>query len=159
MPNWNDLKGPRLGIALHYTAGSYEGSVAWCKDPASQVSYQWILAQDGRSEVIAPWNKRAWHMGVCRSSDARLVYTDANSAFEGLALAATDGDVITPGALCVLLDMLRNRFAANGWPLSESWRIVGHDSEAWPRGRKSDPRGTKAVPVIDIHRVRRDLAA
>ena len=158
MGNWNNLTGPRQGLALHYTAGSYVGSVAWCQDPASKVSYQWILAQDGRSTVIAPWNKRAWHMGVCKTSDPiNLPYKDANSCFEGLALAASDGDVISDIAGTVLLDMIRGRFAANKWDLSETWRIVGHDAEAWPRGRKHDPTGTTGTPVIDVAKVRAAL--
>lgn len=157
--NWNALKEPRLGIALHYTAGSYEGSVAWCQHPASQVSYQWIVAQDGRSTLIAPWEARAWHMGVCRSSDPeRLPYRDANSAFLGLALAASDKERITDLAFRLLVGTIRTQFRYHGWDLTETWRIVGHDSEAWPRGRKVDPRGTGPEPVIDLAAVRAAVA-
>jgi AmpD protein len=50
-------------IVLHHTAGSYAGSVAWCMDPASRVSYHCIVAKDGRRTVLADPDERAWHAG------------------------------------------------------------------------------------------------
>lgn len=157
--NWNEVREPRRGVMLHYSAGSFDGTVAWCQDPVSKVSYQLVVGQDGRSASIAPLAARAWHAGVCRSSDpARLPYRDANSAFYGVALAATDGDQITPLALEVLVQRLQSLFDSHRWPVTEGWRIVGHDSEAWPRGRKIDPRGSGPVPVIDVDVVRQLVA-
>lgn len=159
MGNWNDLKEPRRGVMLHYTAGSFAGSVAWCHDPASQVSYQAIVSQKGGLAVIAPWDKRAWHAGKCVTSDpARLPYLDANSAFEGIALAASAGDVVTPDAFADIVDLVKSRFLVHGWPLTETWRLVGHNSEATPRGRKSDPEGPDpAHPVLSVAAVRVSL--
>lgn len=71
-------------IVLHHTAGSYAGSVAWCMDPASRVSYHCIVARDGRRTVLADPTERAWHAG----KSAWLTRRDLNSwsigaAFEG----------------------------------------------------------------------------
>jgi hypothetical protein len=42
-------------------------------------------------------------------------------------------------------------FEREGWPLSELWRITGHVDEAWPRGRKSDPRGPSPTnPIFSV---------
>lgn len=160
MGNWNNLIEPRRGVMLHFTAGSFVGSVAWCHDPTSKVSYQAIVSQEGKLALIAPWEKRAWHAGICRSSDPRLPYTDANSAFEGIALAASDGDTVMPVAFQRIVALVRERFVANHWPETETWRIVGHGSEAWPRGRKHDPEGlTPAHPVLSVEAVRGALLA
>lgn len=51
-------------IVLHHTAGSYAGSVAWCLDPSSRVSYHAIVAKDGRRTVLADPDERTWHAGV-----------------------------------------------------------------------------------------------
>ena len=50
-------------VVLHHTAGSYAGSVAWCMDPASKVSYHCIVAKDGRRTVLADPDERTWHAG------------------------------------------------------------------------------------------------
>ena len=51
-------------VVLHHTAGSYAGSVAWCMNPASQVSYHCIIKRDGERTVLASDNQRTWHAGV-----------------------------------------------------------------------------------------------
>jgi len=50
-------------IVIHHTDGSYAGSVAWCLDPASRVSYHCIIARDGRRTVLAKPTQRTWHAG------------------------------------------------------------------------------------------------
>ena len=71
-------------VVLHHTAGSYAGSVAWCMNPASRVSYHAIVARDGRRTVLADPDRRAWHAG----NSVWLGRKDLNSwsvgaAFEG----------------------------------------------------------------------------
>jgi len=51
-------------VVLHHTAGAYAGSVAWCMNPASQVSYHCIIKRDGERTVLASDNQRTWHAGV-----------------------------------------------------------------------------------------------
>lgn len=50
-------------IVVHHTDGSYSGSVAWCLNPTSKVSYHCIIARDGRRTVLAQPTQRAWHAG------------------------------------------------------------------------------------------------
>lgn len=50
-------------VVLHHTSGSYAGSVAWCMNPASQVSYHVIIKEDGERTVLASDNQRTWHAG------------------------------------------------------------------------------------------------
>jgi len=52
------------GIVLHHTAGSYAGSVSWCLNPASKVSYHCIVDLNGDRTELAKDNQRAWHAGV-----------------------------------------------------------------------------------------------
>lgn len=146
-----------MGILLHYDGSASDaGAVQWLtKDPRCNVSYNWLILDSGSLVVIAPEDARAWHAGVCRSSDRRLPYTDANSAFYGITLAARPGEVVTQAAKATLLDLCRRLFAKHHWPVSESFRIVGHASEAWPRGRKVDPEGPDpARPVLSTIEMR-----
>ena len=83
----NVTKGRRItpkAIVLHHTCGSYAGSVAWCADPASRVSYHCIVAKDGRRTVLADPDERAWHAGKSTWRGRRdLNSWSVGAAFEG----------------------------------------------------------------------------
>jgi len=51
-------------IILHHTGGSYAGSVSWCLNPASKVSYHCIISRSGKRTILAPPTARTWHAGV-----------------------------------------------------------------------------------------------
>ena len=71
-------------IVLHHTAGSYAGSVSWCMDPISKVSYHAIVAKDGRRTVLADGDERTWHAGVSSWRGKRDLNSWAiGAAFEG----------------------------------------------------------------------------
>ena len=71
-------------IVLHHTSGSYAGSVSWCMDPISRVSYHAIVAKDGRRTVLADPDERTWHAGVSSWRGKRdLNSWSVGAAFEG----------------------------------------------------------------------------
>ena len=51
-------------IILHHTSGAYAGSVSWCLNPASKVSYHCIISRTGKRTILAPPTARTWHAGV-----------------------------------------------------------------------------------------------
>lgn len=51
-------------VILHHTSGPYAGSVSWCMDPISKVSYHCIIARSGKRTVLALPTQRTWHAGV-----------------------------------------------------------------------------------------------
>lgn len=160
--NWTaSLREDRIGVMLHYDASvSDDGSIAWLAGPDIKVSYNWIVMDSGNVIPIAPENARAWHAGICRSDDPRLRYTDANSAFYGISIAATTGDTATLEAKRSVAALCRTLFLKHHWPLSEVWRIVSHRTQAWPRGRKNDPEGSDlAHPVMNTNEIRGMVAA
>jgi N-acetyl-anhydromuramyl-L-alanine amidase AmpD len=83
----NVSQGKRIkpkAIVLHHTSGTYGGSVAWCMNPASRVSYHCIVAKDGRRSTLADPDERAWHAGVSSWRGKRdLNSWSIGAAFEG----------------------------------------------------------------------------
>ena len=152
----NSLRGERVGVMLHYDgSASDEGSLSWFADPRCQIAYQAIVLDDGDFVEIAPNDRRAWHAGRCKSSDPRLEYTDANSAFYGLAIASSGKHGVEPLQLLTVAYLVRQYFEQHGWSLDETWRIVGHDTEAWKRGRKVDPVGSDPLnPILSVDHIR-----
>jgi len=72
-------------IVLHHTSGSYNGSVSWCMNPESKVSYHVIIARNGNRTVLADDTARCWHAGISSWQGA----PDCNSYSLGVAW---DGD-------------------------------------------------------------------
>ena len=140
MANWGNRKEQPIGVMWHYDGSASDpGAVSWLRDdPRCRVSYHQLVLDDGKVVRIAPDRARAWHAGVCRSSDQRLDYWDANSAFYGVCVAAKPGDTLTKAQQGSLLRITIEHFQRHGWSLAETWRLVDHASEAWPRGRKVD---------------------
>ena len=68
-------------IVLHHSSGAYAGSVSWCMDPVSKVSYHCIIARNGKRTVLATPSQRTWHAGVSSWQGRK----DANSFAIGLA--------------------------------------------------------------------------
>ncbi len=83
----NVSRGRRIkpkAIVLHHTSGSYAGSVAWCMNPASRVSYHCIVARDGRRSTLADPDERTWHAGRSEWRGKRdLNSWSIGAAFEG----------------------------------------------------------------------------
>lgn len=168
--NWGTLREPRIGIGLHYDASvSDQSGVNWFTDPRCHVSYNWLVLDSGNIIPIAPDDMRAWHMGWCRSDDSRLPYRDANSAFYGVSLAATVGDVATAEAKRSIAALCLTLFERNGWSIRDIWRIVSHRSQAiyepghpkaGQRGRKLDPEGPDLTrPVMSTQGIRAMVAS
>lgn len=152
-----ELREPRIGVMIHFDASrNDDAALEWFRDPRCKVSYNYLVLDDGSYGEIAPMAARAWHAGLCRSSDPdRLPYRDANSAFVGIA-AATDKQVgVTALQLLTIAFLTRVVFATYHWSPRETWRIVGHETEAWERGRKTDPTGDlERHPILSVEDVR-----
>lgn len=65
-PNHNtgETTRPPRGLVLHTADGTYEGTVAWQADPASQVSSFFVTAKDGRITQCVDLDDRAWTQGT-----------------------------------------------------------------------------------------------
>ena len=82
-PNISSSRIVPTGIILHHTAGSYAGSVAWCLNATSKVSYHCIVDTNGDRTNLAKPNQRAWHAGQS-SFKGR---SDCNSFMLGIAVS------------------------------------------------------------------------
>ena len=162
IPNgqYSKLREARQGVMLHYDgSGSDHGSVEWFADERCKVSYNLLVLDNGSYVRIAPDTARAWHAGRCKPSDPiKLNYTDANSAFYGIAIASSGKQDVTPLQMMTVALLCRIYFKAHQWDLSDTFRIVSHSSEAWERGRKTDPEGTDPTnPILSVDDIRQLL--
>lgn len=159
---WGKQVGLRQGILLHYDASSSDkGAVAWLEDDErAEVSYHYLILDDGRILQIAPPGTRAWHAGKCKPSSPKFTYSDGNNAFYGVSVAARNGETVTMLQLESVVQVCHYLFWLEGWNEADTWRITGHDSEAFPRGRKIDPTGGDPNnPVLSVQHVRTRFAS
>lgn len=159
IPNgqYSNLRERRVGVMLHYDgSGSDYSAVRWFADERCKVSYNLLVLDDGSYVRIAPDTARAWHAGRCKPSDpAKLPYTDANSAFYGIAIASSGKHAVAALQMLTVALLCRQYFDEQGWDLADSFRIVSHSSEAWERGRKTDPEGVDPEnPILSVADIR-----
>ena len=134
------LRDSRVGIMLHDDGSASDaGGMSWFVDPRNRsASYNFLILDNGDRVQVVPQTARAWHAGVCRPTDM-FTYKDANSAFYGVATAASKGDGLTEEQLGGVISVCTDIFEQEDWSFDEVWRITGHKNQAWPRGRKDDP--------------------
>ncbi len=62
-PNQSSSITPKF-IVLHHSAGSYAGTVSWILNPASDVSYHYVINPSDGSRIQHVFDtKKAWHAG------------------------------------------------------------------------------------------------
>ena len=55
---------PPRGMVLHTAVGSYEGTISWCNNAASNVSAYFVCAKDGRIAQLVDLKDKAWTQGA-----------------------------------------------------------------------------------------------
>jgi N-acetyl-anhydromuramyl-L-alanine amidase AmpD len=117
-------------VILHHTSGAYAGSVSWCCDPVSKVSYHCIIARNGKRTVLALPSQRTWHAGVSSWQGRK----DANSWSVGMAWEGdTYSTPLSEDALLSAVEYLLPILRENNIPLAN---ILRH-ADISP-GRKDD---------------------
>jgi N-acetyl-anhydromuramyl-L-alanine amidase AmpD len=119
-------------VVLHHTSGSYNGSIEWCCDPKSQVSYHCIVARDGKRTVLAKPTQRTWHAGRSEWKGQK----DTNSFSVGLAW---DGDTYKTALSKEAIESAAEYLL----PILKQFKIqvqniTRHANVAIPNGRKDD---------------------
>ena len=59
-PNHSGAMLEQRGVVLHIAEGGYEGTISWCKNPASGVSCHFVVAADGRIAQLADTDVTVW---------------------------------------------------------------------------------------------------
>jgi len=129
------------GVILHHSYGSYEGSVSWILQDASNVSYHCIIDEDGSRTVFANDTQRAWHAG--RSSF--LGKKGCNGFMLGLAFSGdTNSRELTKEEIESAVEFLLPRFERWDWPKDLS-TITTHRDVSPNRKNDVDIRAEEAI--------------
>ncbi len=119
-----------IGIVLHHSACSYIGSVSWCLDPKSKVSYHCIVDLNGDRTVLAKDNQRAWHAGKSSFKGK----SDCNSFMLGISVS---GDTNTRRLTDFEIDSVAEWCVGKMRSLNINFDNITTHREISP-GRKSD---------------------
>jgi N-acetyl-anhydromuramyl-L-alanine amidase AmpD len=78
-----------LAFVIHMTEGSFESALNWCNDPKSQVSYHFIINENGIDNCLVIPENTAWHAGLRVKSKKYTNFLGLNPNFTtiGIALA------------------------------------------------------------------------
>lgn len=119
-PNNSGHRAVTKGLVLHIAEGSYEGTIAWGRNPSAGVSYHFVIARDGRMAQTLDTDLIAW------------TQADGNGTWLSVEFEGHTGDSLTPAALESAARLYAKVAAHYAVPLalatSPSMRGLGHHS-------------------------------
>lgn len=139
-PNVSRRNGKVKFIILHHTAGHYPGDLNWLTNPASHVSADFYVRQDGTIHKLNPQLRtmKTWHSGASIYQGIQDGLRTLNKYSVGIEMEHKEGDrwpevqVKAVGELCAWLEELF------GLDLDTN-PITSHAAVALPKRRKNDP--------------------
>lgn len=144
-PNYSSRDGHAVSMVIVHGTGSMsdEGTLSWLENPASRVSYHYLIGLDGRLYRCVEEHHKAWHAG--RSTWlGREIAGSVNPISVGVALTSDGSEPYTQSQWATLADLLADLMTRYRIPPSD---VRGHNEVA--PGRKIDPYNTFdwAVPL------------
>jgi hypothetical protein len=141
------------GLVVHLAAGSYDGTIAWEKNPSAQVSSHFVTARDGRCAQVVDTDDQSW----CQRTGNAGWLSVENEGFLPQTLTAQQRDVIAA--------LLARTHRVYGVPLqlatSPTGRGLGYHSmggPAWGHIACPGPAIIAQLPGI-VERAKRLVAA
>jgi len=133
-PNRRVVPGRKISaIVIHYTASlSIEGTIAWFRNRAAQVSAHYVIGRDGRTVQMVKDADVAWHAGASSLGGVPNV----NQFSLGIELVGTADSGFTDSQMKALYELLETLVTQYKIPAG---RVVGHSTIS--PGRKIDPEG------------------
>jgi N-acetylmuramoyl-L-alanine amidase len=131
-PHFSKRGKPITAIVLHCDASAAaDSTIAWLQNPASRVSYHFLVGRTGNVYQFVKEADKAWHAGASEFAGER----NCNDYSLGLAFSNThDGEIYTHAALAVMGELCRDLIERYEIPKG---RITTHAAVA--PGRKTDP--------------------
>jgi len=130
-----------IGIVLHHSCGSFTGSVSWCLDTKSAVSYHCMINLDGSRFQLAKDNQRAWHAGKSSFNGK----SDCNGFMLGLSFSGdTNKRTLTKDEVASAVEWIIERIEKYDWPKNLS-TITTHRAVSPGRKDDVDERAEKAI--------------
>lgn len=132
-------------IVLHADAGKTEaGTIAWCCDPASKVSYHYLVHRDGAVTQLVPVAMRAWHAGASEYQGR----TNVNDYSIGVSLAnRQDGEAFRPAQLQAAVRLVADLCWEYKVPLA---RITTHAVVRHAIRETLMARGETELPTVKV---------
>ena len=136
-PHKSSREGHKVSlVVIHGDAGKTDdGTIAWLADPASKVSYHYLIGRNGRVYQFVPEQQKAWHAGIS-SYNGEKVVNSVNPFSIGICFAnnGTGAEGYTDIQYVEGAKLLAAVCKRHNLPLH---RVRGH-WEVSP-GRKTDP--------------------
>lgn len=127
------------GLVVHTAVGTYDGTIAWQRNPASDVSSHFVVAQDGRIAQTCDTDIRAWTQQA-GNGHWLSVECEGYGGPEVNPRTGRNHEPLTPQQIEAIAQLFARGHAERGWPLqlatNPDGRGLGHHSMGcnWPGG-------------------------
>ncbi len=115
-------------FVIHVIEGNFSGALSWCLDPKSEVSYHFIVKENGEIYQLVETENTAWHAGLAVKPtwQGHTIGRNPNLETIGIAFAgwATKGPSLAQ--ILAIRDIILEQSAIHRIPLDRK-NIVGHN--------------------------------
>jgi len=134
-PNRSSRRGtPIKMIVIHGDAGKTDGgTVAWIKDPASKVSYHYLVGRASGIYQFVPEEEKAWHAGTSAWTSC-TVGNSVNASSIGVSFANDSIELFRDAQIAAGAKLVAAICQRHAIPL----HLIRSHAEVSP-GRKTDP--------------------
>jgi len=147
-PNyWDSNNTGRIkAIVYHHTAGGFEGSKSWLKNPKAQASAHYIIRKDGYIVQLVKDEDSAWHCGISFANTPKdrvgqIIRdnwgTNPNLYTIGIEIEGS-GEPFTDAQYNTLAELSRELCSKYKIPV-DRYHLIGH-YEISPTGKPTDPK-------------------
>jgi N-acetyl-anhydromuramyl-L-alanine amidase AmpD len=115
-------------FVIHVTEGNFPGSLAWCLNPESEVSYHFIVAENGEITQMVDTKNTAWHAGLPVRPTWKGYTIGRNPNWEtiGIAFAGWAAKGPTLAQIWAIRGIILEQSAIYGIPIDKN-NIIGHN--------------------------------
>jgi N-acetyl-anhydromuramyl-L-alanine amidase AmpD len=115
-------------FVIHVTEGSFQSALNWCTNKFSQVSYHFIVKEDGQKYKLVDTKNTAWHAGqaVKPSWKGHTIGRNPNLETIGIAFAGFAHLGPTLAQILAIRELILEYSAFHRIPLNRD-NIIGHN--------------------------------
>lgn len=148
-PNHGSAMTGHRGLVLHIAEGTFNGTVAWCRNPNSSISAHFVVGQSGEAVQMVDTDLQAWTQSA------------GNAEWISVECAGYAGDRLTDGQLefCARLLARLNREYGVPLQLADSpagrglgWHGMGGTAWGGHTGCPGAPIVSQRPAIIDLAR-------
>jgi N-acetyl-anhydromuramyl-L-alanine amidase AmpD len=115
-------------FVIHVSEGNFQGTLNWCLNPSTKVSYHFLVKEDGQIYKLVDTENTAWHAGLAVKPTwtGHTIGRNPNLETIGIAFAGFASEGPSLPQILAIRELILELSAVHRIPLDRK-NIIGHN--------------------------------